>query len=60
MSCGYVGADLISLASVLRIPVHMHNVDRVRVFRPSAGAAFGTDELMGANSRASANFGPIY
>jgi len=60
MSCGHAGADLISLASVLRVLVHMHNVDRVRVFRPSAGAAFGTDELMGANSRASANFGPIY
>jgi L-fucose isomerase len=38
----------------------MHNVDRVRVFRPSAWAAFVTDELMGANFRASANFGPIY
>ena len=60
MSYGHIGADLISLASVLRIPVYMHNVDRARVFRPSAWAAFGTDDLMGADFRACANFGPLY
>ena len=60
MSYGHIGADLISLASVLRIPVYMHNVGRERVFRPSAWAAFGTDDLMGADFRACANFGPLY
>jgi L-fucose isomerase len=59
MSYGHIGADLISLASILRIPVYMHNVDRARVFRPSAWSAFGTDDLMGADFRACANFGPI-
>ena len=60
MSYGHIGADLISLASMLRIPVYMHNVDRARVFRPSAWAAFGTDDLMGADFRACGNFGPLY
>ena len=60
MSYGHIGADLISLASVLRIPVYMHNVDRAQVFRPSAWAAFGTDDLMGADFRACTNFGPLY
>jgi L-fucose isomerase len=43
-----------------RIPVYMHNVDPVQVFRPSAWSAFGTDDLMGADFRACANFGPLY
>jgi L-fucose isomerase len=60
MSYGHIGADLLSLASVLRIPVYMHNVDRAKVFRPSAWAAFGTDDLMGADFRACGNFGPLY
>jgi L-fucose isomerase len=60
MSYGHIGADLISLASVLRIPVYMHNVDRAQIFRPSAWAAFGTDDLMGADFRACANFGALY
>jgi L-fucose isomerase len=60
MTYGHIGADLISLASVLRIPVYMHNVDRAQVFRPSAWSAFGTDDLMGADFRACANFGPLY
>lgn len=60
MSCGHIGADLLSLASILRIPVYMHNVDRAQVFRPSSWAAFGTDDLMGADFRACANFGPLY
>jgi L-fucose isomerase len=60
MSHGHIGADLISLASILRIPVYMHNVERADVFRPSTWAAFGTDDLMGADFRACANFGPLY
>jgi L-fucose isomerase len=59
-SYGHIGADLFSLASVLRIPVYMHNVDRARILRPSAWAAFGTDNLMGADFRACANFRPLY
>lgn len=60
MSYGHIGADLISLASMLRIPVYMHNVNRERVFRPSAWTAFGTADLEGADFRACANFGPLY
>lgn len=60
MSCGHIGADLISLAALLRIPVYMHNVGEEKVFRPSAWAAFGTDDLTGADFRACANFGPLY
>ncbi|MFZ4483631.1 MAG: L-fucose isomerase [Chthoniobacterales bacterium] len=60
MSSGHIGADLISLASLLRIPVYMHNVEASQIFRPSAWAAFGTDDLMGADFRACANFGPLY
>ena len=60
MSYGHIGADLISLASLLRIPVYMHNVAEDKVFRPSAWAAFGTDDLTGADFRACANFGPLY
>ncbi len=60
MSCGHIGADLISLASILRIPVYMHNVGTPQVFRPSAWTAFGTDDLEGADFRACATFGPLY
>ncbi len=60
MSCGHIGADLISLAALLRIPVYMHNVGAEKIFRPSAWAAFGTDDLTGADFRACANFGPLY
>ncbi|MBQ7221917.1 MAG: L-fucose isomerase [Bacteroidales bacterium] len=56
---GHVGADLITLASILRIPVCMHNVDEDKIFRPSAWNAFGMDKE-GADYRACANFGPIY
>ena len=42
ISYGHIGADLISLASMLRIPVHMHNVPEEDVFRPSAWSNFGT------------------
>jgi len=51
---------LISLASLLRIPVYMHNVAAEKVFRPSSWAAFGTVDLEGADYRACKNFGPLY
>jgi L-fucose/D-arabinose isomerase len=60
LTYGHVGADLITLASMLRIPVFMHNVDETRIFRPSAWNAFGTAELEGADFRACATFGPLY
>jgi L-fucose isomerase len=60
MSYGHIGADLLSLASLLRIPVYMHNVSEDKIFRPSAWAAFGADDLTGADFRACANFGPLY
>ncbi|RPI30488.1 MAG: L-fucose isomerase [Chloroflexota bacterium] len=60
ISFGHTGADLISLAAILRIPVSMHNVPVERLFRPSAWSAFGTADPEGADFRACANFGPIY
>ena len=56
---GHIGADLISLASILRIPVCMHNVDGNAIYRPAAWSAFGMDPE-GADYRACANFGPAY
>ena len=60
ISYGHIGADLISLASLLRIPVYMHNVPEENVFRPHVWAAFGAMEPQGADFRACANFGPLY
>ena len=60
LSYGHIGADLITLASMLRIPVYMHNVPEERIFRPSAWTAFGAMEPQGADFRACANFGPLY
>ena len=60
ISYGHIGADLISLASMLRIPVYMHNVAAEKVFRPSSWAAFGTADLEGADYRACKNFGALY
>jgi L-fucose isomerase len=60
ISYGHIGADLISLAAMLRIPVYMHNVDGEQVFRPSAWAAHGTADLEGADFRACQNYGPLY
>jgi len=57
---GHVGDKLISLASMLRIPVCMHNVGEERIFRPSAWSQFGTQDLEGADYRACANYGPVY
>lgn len=59
ISYGHIGADLISLASLLRIPVSMHNVDEEAIFRPSAWTAYGSDPE-GADYRASAAYGPLY
>ena len=57
---GHVGAELITLASMLRIPVYMHNVPEENIFRPSTWAAFGAMEPQGADFRACAHFGPLY
>ncbi|MFD5869347.1 L-fucose isomerase [Corynebacterium sp. NPDC060344] len=57
---GHFGDDLITLASMLRIPVYMHNVPEERIFRPRAWASFGTADLESADFRACANFGPLY
>jgi len=59
ISYGHIGQDLITLASILRIPVCMHNVEESDIFRPSAWNAFGM-EKEGADYRACKNFGPIY
>ncbi len=57
---GHIGANLMTLASMLRIPVYMHNIPEDRIFRPSTWAAFGANEPQGADFRACANFGPLY
>ncbi len=59
ISYGHIGADLITLCSMLRIPVCMHNVPDKDIFRPSAWNAFGSDKE-GADYRACANFGPQF
>ena len=59
-SYGHIGADLISLAAMLRIPVFMHNVDEADIFRPAAWNAFGTDGLEGADFRACETYGSVY
>lgn len=56
---GHIGAELITLASMLRIPVCMHNVDQTKIFRPSTWSAFGSD-TEGSDYRACSNFGPLY
>ena len=60
ISYGHIGSQLITLASMLRIPVGMHNVPDELVFRPSAWTHFGAMDLQGADYRACANFGPLY
>jgi L-fucose/D-arabinose isomerase len=59
ISYGHIGADLITLASILRIPVCMHNVSDDKIFRPSAWASFGM-EPEGADYRACDKYGPVY
>lgn len=58
-SYGHIGADLITLCSMLRIPVCMHNVNTNNIFRPSAWNAFGMD-AEGSDYRACKNYGPLY
>lgn len=60
ISYGHIGDKLITLASMLRIPVNMHNVANEKIYRPSAWNAFGTQDLEGADYRACKNFGPLY
>jgi len=60
MTPGHVGADFISLAANLRIPVYMHNLENEQVFRPSSWTAFGTADLEGADFRACEKLGPLY
>ncbi|MDD2797655.1 MAG: L-fucose isomerase [Bacteroidales bacterium] len=59
ISYGHIGADLITLASMLRIPVNMHNVDSSKLFRPSVWAAFGMDQE-GSDYRACQTYGALY
>ncbi|MDE5685830.1 MAG: L-fucose isomerase [Paramuribaculum sp.] len=59
ISYGHIGRDLITLASILRIPVCMHNIPEDDIFRPSAWNAFGMDKE-GSDYRACMNYGPIY
>ncbi len=60
LSYGHIGADLITLASMLRIPVCMHNVEDKDIFRPSTWKAFGTKDLEGADFRTCEKLGPLY
>lgn len=57
---GHVGADIITLASMLRIPVSMHNVPADKIYRPHAWSAFGTTNTEDADYRACAAYGPLY
>ena len=57
---GHVGADLLTLASMLRIPVNMHNVPAEKVYRPHAWAAYGTQDMEAADYRACKTYGPMY
>jgi L-fucose isomerase len=56
---GHIGAELITLASILRIPVCMHNVPEEKIYRPAAWNAFGMDKE-GADFRACRVYGPLY
>ena len=60
ISYGHIGADIITLCSMLRIPVSMHNVDESKIFRPACWNAFGTQELESADFRACEAYGPLY
>jgi L-fucose isomerase len=58
-SYGHIGADLLTLSSMLRIPVCMHNIEEKDVFRPSAWSAFGMDQE-GSDYRACMTYGVLY
>lgn len=57
---GHVGAELLTLCSMLRIPVSMHNVSTDKIYRPHSWAAFGTQELRSADYEACKHYGPLY
>lgn len=57
---GHIGKDLITLASMFRIPVTLHNIADKDIYRPHAWAAFGTRDLEGADYRACANYKELY
>ncbi|MDR3329298.1 MAG: L-fucose isomerase [Prevotellaceae bacterium] len=59
ITCGHIGAELITLCSILRIPVCMHNVADEKIYRPAAWNAFGTSKE-GADYRACQAYGPLY
>lgn len=59
ISYGHIGADIITLCSILRIPVCMHNVEEDKIFRPAAWNAFGMDKE-GQDYRACQTYGPMY
>ncbi len=59
-SYGHIGAQLITLCSMLRIPVVMHNVPEEKIFRPHAWTSFGTTNPEDSDIRACRNFGPLY
>ncbi|MBP1995663.1 L-fucose isomerase [Paenibacillus eucommiae] len=60
ISFGHIGADLITLASILRIPVSMHNIEEEHIFRPRVWSSFGTSDVEAADFRACGAFGPLY
>ncbi len=60
ISYGHIGDKLITLASMLRIPVNMHNVEPERIYRPAAWSMFGTADVEGADFRACKTYGPLY
>ena len=60
LSYGHIGVDFITLASILRIPVNMHNVASDKIYRPSAWSMFGTQDQEQADFRACQTFGPLY
>jgi L-fucose isomerase len=60
ISYGHIGADLVTLASMLRIPVDMHNIPEQDIYRPTSWYRFGGLELQSADYRACAAYGPLY
>lgn len=60
VSYGHIGTELLTMASMLRIPVYMHNVPEEKIFRPSMWTAFGTHNLESADFRACSTLGPVY
>jgi L-fucose isomerase len=59
-SFGHIGNDLVTLCSMLRIPVNMHNLDNDGLFRPASWGMYGTQDLEAADYRACAAYGPLY